>query len=275
MRQISKLMIRFFKIVNIKKTLFLLFLIPFCIEIKSQVTDDFVFIKGGKFKMGYNKSNDEQPIHKVIIDDFYILDHEVTNSEYAEFLNEKGNQYAGNTKYINLDTKWKEEKCKIYKKDSIFYVEKGFEDYPVVFVSWWGAQAYSEWSGGRLPYEAEWEYLAKVSFGKNEIPKDTLDLYCVYSENSDFYTKVKSKKPKLGIYDLFGNLSEWCYDWYSPDYYRISPKKNPTGAEKGRQKIKRGGSWVSLYKSINQTNRKATNPNNHGITIGFRVVIPK
>ena len=226
--------------------------------------------------MGSKNQKDEKPIHKIKISDFYVLNHEVTNAEYCQFLNVKGNQYAGNTKYISLTSKWRNEKCKIYENDSVFYVKYGYENHPVIFVSWWGADAYSRWIGGRLPTEAEWEYLAYLSAKNNELSIEYLERYAVFKDNSNnIYSKIKSKKPNsVGIYDLFGNLSEWCNDWYSPNYYAKSIKNNPKGPKEGVQKVKRGGSWVNKFSSISSTNRKASNPNNHNITIGFRVVIP-
>ncbi len=75
-----------------------------------------------------------------------------------------------------------------------------------------------------------------------------------------------------GVYDIYGNMSEWCSDWYNADYYKHSPKKNPQGNSTGQMKVKRGGSWYSKAENINPTNRKASNPNNNNITIGFRIV---
>ncbi len=244
------------------------------ITVYAQKTD-YVFVKGGKFIMGNNAIDDENPAHKVTIDDFYILKHEVTNAEFVHFLNEKGNKLEGNTVWIKLSGKWRHEKCRIYQKDSVFYVEKGYENYPVFFVSWWGAEAYAEWCGGRLPTEAEFEYIAKKSFDTIKLDSASLSKYAVFKGNSGYSpAPVMSKQPVMGIYDILGNMSEWCYDWYQNDYYAQSPKKNPKCTQTAKQKVKRGGSWASRYKSISPNNRKASNPNNNNITIGFRVVIP-
>ncbi len=240
---------------------------------QAQISDDFVFIEGGKFKMGSEEQFDEKPIHKVVIDDFYILNHEVTNSEYVKFLNEKGNQSAGNTVWIDLKAKWQNITCHIYEKNGAFFVEEGYDDFPVVFVSWWGAQAYCEWLGGRLPTEAEWEFVAKKAFGNVPVSIDTLHKYAVFKENAKIYSKICSKSPRMGIYDLFGNVSEWCFDWYRKDYYSNTGRKNPQGPNIGDQKVKRGGSWSNSGMAISQTNRKATNANNHSVVLGFRVVI--
>jgi formylglycine-generating enzyme required for sulfatase activity len=236
---------------------------------------DYVFVKGGKFFMGNNAIPDETPRHKVYVDDFYILNHEVTNAEFVNFLNEKGNRFEGNTVWIQLSGRWRNEKCRIYQKDSLFFVEKGYENYPVYFVSWWGAEAYAEWCGGRLPTEAEFEYLSQKLYDTIVFDSVNLDKYVVFKENSGYKpAKVMTKNSLLGIYDLLGNMSEWCYDWYSADYYSQSLRKNPQGAKIGKQKVKRGGSWATKFSSFSPTNRKASNPNNNNITIGFRVVIP-
>ena len=219
--------------------------------------------------------NDEKPVHKVKISSFYVSKYEITNKQFCDFLNQKGNQYEGNTMWIDLNGKWRTLKCRIYQKDSVFYVEKGYENYPVAFVSWYGAQAYCKWRGGRLPTEAEWEYLAKTGLTETQI-YDSLNYYAVYKVDTLTGPQpVGSKKPdKNGIYDLFGNMAEWCYDWYLPEYYYFSPKKNPKGPDFGTMKVKRGGSWAENKNSIYPTNRKASNPNSNNITIGFRVVIP-
>ncbi len=257
------------------KNIFLIFLLIITSFISAQNYNDFVYIKGGKFKMGSDTVFDEHK-HKVKISSFYVLDHEVTNAEYVKFLNEKGNQHEGNTVWIDINGHWADIKCRIYKKKDKYYVSEGYENYPVTFVSWWGARAYSEWKGGRLPTEAEWEYLAYLSMKKINFDKDSLKKYAFYKENSDYKLhSVKNKKKLLNIYDLFGNLSEWCNDWYSAGYYYKSERKNPKGPTSGDQKVKRGGSWATLLKSINHTNRRATNPNNNNVTIGFRVVIPE
>lgn len=242
----------------------------------AQNYNNYVFIKGGKFKMGSLNEKDESPIHNVKISDFYVLNHEVTNAEFVVFLNAKGNKFEGNSHWISLREKWRDEKCKIYEKDGFFRVEKGFENYPVVYVNWYGANAYANWIGGRLPTEAEWEYLAHLSVENEEFSNDFLKKHAVFKDNSnEMYSKINSKKIlSIKIYDLFGNLSEWCNDWYSPDYYSYSPRKNPKGASKGVQKVKRGGSWADKFTTFSVTNRRASNPDNHNITVGFRVVIP-
>ncbi len=238
---------------------------------------DYVFVKGGKFVMGNDSSNyDERPAHKVKLSDFYVSKTEVTNAQFVKFLNEKGNQRQGNTMWIDLDGKWRTYHNPIYQEDGKFYVKPGYENYPVMFVSWWGAEAYCKWAGGRLPTEAEWEYLARLQFKNNSIAPDTLEKYAVFKQNSGYHPNpVATKQPtKPEIYDLLGNMAEWCFDWYDDTYYSHAKHKNPLGPENGQMKVLRGGSWATPAKSIYPTNRRAAGPDNNNITIGFRVVIP-
>jgi len=223
--------------------------------------------------MGNNNSEiDEKPKHKVILNSFYIGKYEVTNKEYAVFLNEKGNQREANSIWLFEEGEWRNEKCRIYQKDSVFFVEQGYDNYPVCFVSWYGANAYCKWKGGRLPTEAEWEYVAN---SQKDFSADRINKIARYKENSEAQiNKVGSQEPNaFGVYDIYGNMSEWCNDWYSVDYYKNYTKKNPQGAEFGQMKVKRGGSWYSEKESIYPTNRKASNLNNNNITVGFRIVI--
>ncbi len=260
----------------IKTETIILFFFIFVSSLNAQVNSEFVFVKGGRFSMGSTQGQaDEQPVHKVRISDFYVSRTEVTNAQYVKFLNAKGNQRQGNTEWIDLGGSWRSYKNPIYEQNGKFFVRKGYENYPVSFVSWWGAEAYCEWKGGRLPTEAEWEYLAKKAF-PDSLPLDTLLKVAVVRENSGYMPNpVAQKEPTWpGIYDLFGNMTEWCYDWYDADYYKRSKRKNPLGPENGQMKVIRGGSWETLARSVRVTNRAALGPDNNNITVGFRVVIP-
>jgi len=274
-RVFKLLFLNYYSFLNkIKISLFFIFIF-LSSNIYAQKDTNLVFIDGGRYKMGNNNSEiDEKPKHKVKISSFYIGKYEVTNQEYAIFLNEKGNQMEENSIWIFLEGKWRNEKCRIYEKDSTFFVEKGYENYPVCFVSWYGANAYCQWKGGRLPTEAEWEYVAN---SQKDFSVEKLNEIAIFKENSeDKINKAGSREANIfGVYDIYGNLSEWCSDWYLANYYELSPKKNPQGADFGQMKVKRGGSWYSEKESIYPTNRKAANPNNNNITVGFRIVIDK
>ncbi len=254
----------------------LLFFFLSYFSLNAQIDSTFVFVHGGRFLMGSDAGQeDERPVHRVRVSDFYVSRTEVTNAQFVKFLNAKGNQRQGNTQWIDLNGSWRGYKNPIYEKDGKFYVRPGYENYPVMFVSWWGAEAYCEWVGGRLPTEAEWEYLARQAFAGN-LPGDSLLAVALVRENSGYRPNpVAQKKPTPpGVYDLFGNMAEWCYDWYDAEYYKHSRRKNPMGPENGQMKVIRGGSWETFASSVRPTNRAALGPDNNNITVGFRVVIP-
>jgi formylglycine-generating enzyme required for sulfatase activity len=234
-----------------------------------------VFVKGGTFKMGSKTGEeDELPVHKVKLSDFYIGKYEVTNGEFVVFLNEKGNQYEDHALWIKPEGKWRNLKCRIYEKDSAFFVEKGYEQYPVNFVNWYGANEYCKWKGGRLPTEAEWEYAAiggKDAKRGIPLPVEEKAWYSVNSNNK--IHKVGTKKPNvLGIYDMQGSLWEWCADWYDAKYYELSDRKNPLNKMKSDYRVIRGGSWANDEKMLCITNRNAIKPKINKINLGFRVV---
>jgi len=252
-------------------------------EINAQNAENqLIYIKGGNFFIGNkNGTDDEKNGKKIFIKDFYIGKYEVTNIEYQNFLNSVKPNASELRRYINLNGKYKKLKCRIYVKDSVYHVEKGFENYPVNFVSWFGADVYCKFFGGRLPTEAEWEYAAKggkrsfwsrflrhyMYAGSNELNK--IAWYRDNSENKPHETGLK-KANKINVFDLSGNVAEWCSDWYQADYYKISSDKNPSGPENGRLKVHRGGSWYNTPEILRITNRRASKPATQNATIGFR-----
>ncbi len=227
-------------------------------DVKNSAPVNMVYVKGGTFKMGSNKSSDEKPIHSVIVSDFYIGKYEVTNEEFCKFLNAYGSDKVKNGIYsgeimIYLSNEKYDAKYDwgIHKSGSRWTPVSGKESHPVIYVTWFGANEYYKWAGGRLPTEAEWEYAAgggsthqKYSGTNSE---SSLGNYAWYSSNSGSKTHaVGTKSPnKLGIYDMSGNVYEWCSDWYDSGYYSSSSSNNPTGASSGSPRVYRGGSWNS------------------------------
>ena len=144
------------------------------------------------------------------------------------------------------------EDCAIGYRNGKFYFKGSkyaeYENCPVIEVTGYGAKAYCEWKGGRLPTEAEWEYAARggnKSKGYKYPGSNSIDDVAWYLGNSNGETHpVGTKQPnELGIFDLIGNVREWCNDWYDEDYYKNSPKNNPQGPSSGRDRVLRGGSW--------------------------------
>jgi formylglycine-generating enzyme required for sulfatase activity len=132
----------------------------------------------------------------------------------------------------------------------------------------------------RLPTEAEWEYVAKYG-GKEEIdkaggPEEFIKASAWYFANSDKKTHPVGQKQAnaAGIFDLFGNVSEWCSDWHSPDYFMSEPQKNPEGPPLGKEKVVRGGSYNEYSGDrFRPSLRNKLNPTSKDKSVGFRLVM--
>ncbi len=255
-----------------------------------------VFIKGGNFYMGSNNGNtNEQPLHKVIISDFYMSKFEITNKQYIEFLNDincnKNGRY-NKKKLIDIY----DNNCPISYKNNKFYFKGSScardENSPVIQVTWYGANEYCNWLSQktgqtyRLPTEAQWEYAAGGSYGTSKRyiwagtnSKNLLEKYAWYKENSHqkgMYHQnfgvnpVGLKKPNpYRLYDMSGNVREWCSDLYGK--YTSKVQTNPQGAENGKLRVIRGGGWYSSANDCKVTKRTCNSPSNSNKNIGFRV----
>ncbi len=234
---------------------------------------DMVLLQAGEYQVGSPDGvgdPDEQPRRGVWLDSFYIDRREVTNYQYAKFS-------ADNPQHL---PEWA-------KPNGVYNVETGRDPYyrktgaalkapenPVVGVTWAAADAYCRRAGKRLPTEAEWEAAARggsgglFSFGDSPAG---LKEYAWYEENASAPRPVGTKKPNdLGLYDMHGNVWEWVYDRYRPDYYTNSPKRNPAGPDDPgfRDRVIRGGSWAFGADSARSANRASTSKPNDDI--GFR-----
>ncbi len=289
-----------FKILSlILASLVSLMLVTSCSDDSSTGSDDgdapenMVLVKGGSFMMG-NVSNNpdgfdhELPVHEVKLNDFYIGKYEVTNKEFCEFLVAQGTTLG---EYDGLEVVWIElnEFTNIEEIDGTFKVKENKENYPVYNVTWYGALAYCEWKEGRLPTEAEWEYAARggnKAGGYEYAGSDNMDEVGWYFDNCDnpdndiFIGKgthpVGEKAPnELGIYDMSGNVVEWCSDWFDENYYANSPAENPQGSESGVLKVMRGGGWVYSTLNCRVSDRNYYIPATSDFSTGFRLVMDK
>ena len=219
--------------------------------------DNMVLIPPGPFAMGNeNSKNNEQPIHIVTLDGYYIDQFEVTNANYKVCVNEGA--------------------CALPIKTSVnfenYFDDTKYVDYPVVYVSWNDANTYCNWRGARLPTEAEWE---KAARGPDErtYPWGEATDFCNRANFRDcvvFPVAVGSYPDgtsPYGVLDMAGNVWEWVADWYDQDYYEYSPSINPKGPTNGEYKIYRGGSWW-IY--TEPTSRMYYGPSVSNWDLGFR-----
>ena len=255
-------------------------------EIKKEVNGTMVMAPAGEFMMGSDYSfmegdarRNEQPRHKVKLKAFYIDILEVTNRQYKHFCDETGKNYPENPEW-----------------DYYYFLRK--PDYPVVNITWYEAEAFCKWAGKRLPTEAEWEYACragtdtetwwgdamphegmKVANIADETGLRKYDYWVITNDYNDGYAEtahVGSYEPNpWGLYDMIGNVWEWTADWYSPDYYKVSPLENPKGPEKGRHKVVRGAAWDKEPWFIRSAYRNSYDPTHLFYTFGFRCVRDK
>lgn len=240
---------------------------------------EMIAINGGTYKMGAKKSNqDEKPRHDVQVNSFQISKYEVTNDQYCAFLNQvqcpKDGKYKGQQLFdLSL------EGVGIEYIDGRFVSKKGMGYYPIVGVTWHGASEFCSWAGGRLPTEAEWEFAARggTKAEKTEYAGSGFFYKVGWGKsNSDGKAHMVGQKApnELGIYDMSGNVLEWCSDWYSESYYKKSSENNPLGPSSGNKKVARGGCYAFENKSCEVTRRVAIAPDSLGSNAGFRICKP-
>ena len=256
------------------KILTLLFFLIFQYSTAQNSTNiEFIFIEKGKFIPGNNNFDlDERNDKKIKVKSFYISKYEITNKEYCSFLNKIDKKKHNINNYINLKGKWRNIEQAIYQREDSFFVKKNYNNFPVIFISWHGANEFCKYYNYRLPSEIEWEYVALKANTTNAIITENIAWYKINANETPH--KVGTKRANnMGIHDMSGNVSEWCSNWYSEHYYKnIKKRKN---INNGTFKVHRGGSWANSLNILRITNRRASNPTTMNATIGFRVAKTK
>ena len=230
---------------------------------------------------------DEQPVHQVTLDGFWIQKMEVTNAQYARFLTEHGsNKDAQGHELLDLaDTG-----CEIGLRDGTYAVAAGREDHPVVEVTWYGAKAYAEHYSMALPTEAQWEYAARGPDGRrfpwgNRWEAGSLCWRYNAGPPSEVFgatSPVKSFPDGAswcGALNMAGNAKEWCRDWYDPHYYAQAPTHNPTGSvtppgpDDHATRVCRGGGYSDDADECRSGSRSYFPPDQCHDYYGFRCVV--
>lgn len=201
---------------------------------------------------------DEAPVHNIYLDDYWIFKYEVTNAFYLKCVE------AG----VCDEPIFTE-----------FYYNPLYAEHPVVHVNWFAASQFCEWSGGRLPTEAEWEKAALGDTGWVYPWGDEADCEkanfsgCNFDEVTLPVGSYPDGASVFGVMDMAGNAAEWIFDWYDPEYYSVSPMENPEGPADGELRSARGGSWKNPTVGIRSTNRGGNFPEVFSSGVGFRCVV--
>ncbi len=278
-----------------------------------------VLVRGGEFILGTDRGlSDEEPPVRVSVDAFYLDTHEVTNDQFAAFVEATGYvTVAERTPKADDFQGVPRERlvpgaAVFIEGDGWAYVPgaqwrhpegpnstiEGKGDHPVVQVAWEDALAYAKWAGKRLPTEAEWEYAAKAGraqpaaiWGDDPFDDDAPQAniwqgeFPIRNENRDSYlttAPVGSFAPNpWGLYDMAGNVWEWCADWYRPDAYASAATRNPQGPPGSfdpdepdqPKKVLRGGSFLcaaNYCRGYRPTARMKSSPDTGLMHVGFR-----
>ncbi len=246
---------------------------------------EMVRIPAGDFQMGSNDSDaedNEKPVHTVYVDAFYIDKYEVTNAQFKAF--------------VDANPPWQKNRIPKKYRSGLYLQDwsgnsypSGKGNHPVVYVSWYAAMAYAQWAGKRLPTEAEWEKAARGGLVDEKYPWG----YSIDASKANYGKSIRSPTPLTtpvgmyapngyGLYDMAGNVWEWCLDAYEADFYTRSPRRNPLASEMTltevmtnyqnvtTSRVLRGGGWPNSAQNLRVAPRGRFSPTNANGLIGFR-----
>ncbi len=240
-----------------------------------------VLIPAGEFEMGSKqRAANERPVHTVYVDAFYMDIYEVTNAQYKVF--------------IDANPQWQKDNIAAEYHDGYYLrlwdgntYPEGEANHPVIYVSWYAVMAYAKWASKRLPTEAEWEKAARGGLIEKAYPwGDTIDdTRANYLRHINFPIAVGQYPPnRYGLYDMSGNVSEWCLDEYDSNFYAQSPRENPLSGgtyeeiinhfkiPKKTDRVLRGGCWSDDGVSLRVYYRVWGPQDYTSVFVGFRCV---
>ncbi|MDA0335089.1 MAG: SUMF1/EgtB/PvdO family nonheme iron enzyme [bacterium] len=217
-------------------------------------------IPGGQFTMGGSQEDSpdsERPAHPVNVPTCYFDAYPVTNQDYREFVNCTGYKTPIHWQRGSYPT--------------------GLARHPVVNVSYHDAKAYAEWMGARLPTEAEWEKAARGTDERlypwgNRFVDDRCNSNGVVGTTLMVDEYPLGRSP-YGVWDMSGNVYEWCDDYYDEDYYKYSPSTNPRGPEGGQERVIRGGFFSETRPNVRTTHRSSAPETHTRENVGFRLAM--
>lgn len=241
---------------------------------------------------------DEKPSHQVELSrGFWMSRTEVTVAAFERFVAAT----ARRTTAESDGWSWAFDGTNLVQQQTIDWRHPGFDQSPqapVVHVSWYDARRYCEWAGGRLPSEAEWEYAARggrkaatYAWGETPTPlaqgerlanmadaslerrHSSLTTVPDYDDGYAYTSPAGTFAPNaLGLYDLVGNVAEWCSDWYDERAYASLSARDPQGSARGQRRAIRGGSWIDDASSVRASYRAREKPSYHDALVGVRCV---
>ena len=257
--------------------------------------DGMILIPGGTFVMGSDDTeanDDEKPIHRVYVDAFYMDKYPVTDAEFREFIyaNSQSRRpakwYEWNDNQVSIDDHNYHVADYLRNLKMSIFPDYNSADHPVTWVSWYAAMAYAQWVGKRLPTEAEWEKAARGGLTGQKYPWGQLidKSKANYNLIVNKTTSVGAYPPNdFGLYDMVGNVREWCLDKWDKEFYAEDQNINPipdgnimevidSFGNIKTSRVLRGGSWVSPPKNVRIAYRAGSPPFFTSMNIGFRCV---
>lgn len=208
-----------------------------------------------------NRDINEGPQHTVYLDAYWFSKTQVTNAMFTACVSNGVCNYS-----VSAST-------------NPHYFDPLYASHPVVYIAWDMAQTYCDWTGGRLPTEAEWEKAArgpsgaKYPWGENQ-PREKFVNVNNFIGNTTVVGIFPFGKSFYGALDMGGNVREWVSDWYDPNYYQNSPTSNPQGPDSGETKVLKGASFSDPFRYTRPASRLTHEPGSPGAVRGFRCVYP-